>query len=114
MKENSEATACGRPLSECLQTIEAFHGWQAPGLVLGLFKKDLSLDVLLPVILAAGRQVLSSRAVVLTDLYQRSKKAGINICPGCGQAFAARQGEHCLACRGEGYCAPAGDRSGTP
>jgi formylmethanofuran dehydrogenase subunit E len=201
MENNREAILWGRPLSECLQTIETFHGWQAPGLVLGLFmvdwaleligpqveadavvetrhclpdavqlftpctvgngwlkildwdkyaltlydrrrreghrvwfdlekarafptlhqwfmrkvsKQDLPLEVLLPVILAAGRQVLSSRAVVLTDLYQRSKKAGINICPGCGEAFAARQGERCLACRGEGYYAPAGDRNGTP
>jgi formylmethanofuran dehydrogenase subunit E len=201
MEDNREATACGRPLAECLQTIEAFHGWQAPGLVLGLFmvdwaqeligpkveadavvetrqclpdavqlftpctvgngwlkildwdkyaltlydrrrregyrvwfdlgkarafprlhgwfmrkvsKKDLPLEVLLPVIVAAGRQVLSSRAVLLTDLYERHQKADINICPDCGEAFAARQGERCLACRGAGYYAPAGDQSGTP
>lgn len=185
-----ESTVCGRPQAECLQMIEAFHGWQAPGLVLGMYmvdlakelvgaeveadavvetrhclpdavqlftpctvgngwlkivdwdqyaltlydrrqkggyrvwfdlqkaerfprlyqwfmrqvpKQELPLEELLPVILAAGRQVLSSRAVVMTDLYRRCKKNGINICPSCGEAFAARQGERCAACRGEGY-----------
>lgn len=48
MKENSEATACGRPLSECLQTIEAFHGWQAPGLALGLFMVDWARELIGP------------------------------------------------------------------
>ena len=28
---------CGYPLDECLQIIEDFHNWKAPGLVLGLF-----------------------------------------------------------------------------
>ncbi|MCF8050231.1 MAG: formylmethanofuran dehydrogenase subunit E family protein [Desulfobacterales bacterium] len=191
----SESTVCGRPLAECLQMIEAFHGFQAPGLVLGMYmvdwakgligpeveadavvetrhclpdavqlftpctvgngwlkivdwdkyaltlydrrersghrvwldlekarsfpklhnwfmrqvpKQELPLEELLPVILAAGRKVLSARAVVLTDLYRRCKKAGINICPSCGEAFAARYGERCAACRGDGYCSPAG------
>jgi formylmethanofuran dehydrogenase subunit E len=197
----NKETVCERPLAECLQMIEAFHGWRAPGLVLGLFmvdwareltspeveadaivetrhclpdavqlftpctvgngwlkildwdkyaltlydrrrregyrvwfdlakarafprlhqwfmrlvpKNELPLEELLPVILAAGRQILSSRAVALTDLYQRHKKAGIAICPDCGEAFAARQGTRCLSCRSEGYYVPAEDRRGTP
>ncbi len=190
----SKSTVCGRPLAECLQMIMAFHGFQAPGLVLGMYmvdwakaligpeveadavvetrhclpdavqlftpctvgngwlkivdwdkyaltlydrrqqkgyrvwfdlekakgfprlyqwfmrqvpKNELPLEVLLPVILAAGRQVLSAQAVVMTDLCRRCKKAGIAVCPDCGEAFAASQGRRCLNCRGEGYYAPA-------
>lgn len=35
--EVKNETVCGRPLAECLRIIEDFHGWKAPGLVLGLF-----------------------------------------------------------------------------
>jgi len=31
---------CGYPLDQCLQIIEGFHNWKAPGLVLGLFMVD--------------------------------------------------------------------------
>jgi formylmethanofuran dehydrogenase subunit E len=31
---------CGHTLDECLQIIESFHNWKAPGLVLGLFMVD--------------------------------------------------------------------------
>jgi formylmethanofuran dehydrogenase subunit E len=201
MEPKAVKIACGRPLSECLDMISAFHGWQAPGLVLGLFmvdwareligpeieadavvetrhclpdavqlftpctagngwlkildwdkyaltlydrrnrnghrvwfdlgkaqafphlhewfmrrvpKKELPLDVLLPVILDTGRRALSSRAVTLTDLYQRHKKSGINVCPLCGEAFAAAQGERCQACRGQGYYIPTNDQEEAP
>jgi formylmethanofuran dehydrogenase subunit E len=184
---------CGRPLDECLRVIEGFHGWQAPGLVLGLFmvnlareligadteadaivetrhclpdavqlftpctvgngwmkildwdkfaltlfdrrefggvrvwldlaktrqfphlyswfmrlvpKKELPLEVLLETILAAGDSVLSSRAVNVTRLYQRQKKGEISVCPRCGEAYAAKLGAVCLACRGGGYYEP--------
>lgn len=181
---------CGRPLARCLEEIEAFHGFKAPGMVLGLFmvhraqalmgsgieadaivetrhclpdavqlftpctvgngwlkildwdkyalslydrhtrdgwrvwfdlekasafpvlyqwfmrllpKKALPLETLLEAVLVAGTEVLSERAIQVTDFYKRQKKAGINICPDCGEAFAAVQGERCLACRGRGY-----------
>ncbi|CAB5123388.1 Molybdopterin biosynthesis protein MoeA [Olavius algarvensis associated proteobacterium Delta 3] len=35
---------CGRPLGDCLEIIERFHGWQAPGLVLGLFMVDMASE----------------------------------------------------------------------
>ncbi|MBW2597236.1 MAG: formylmethanofuran dehydrogenase subunit E family protein [Deltaproteobacteria bacterium] len=39
-----ESQICGRPLSECLRRIEEFHGFKAPGLVLGLFMVDLAQE----------------------------------------------------------------------
>jgi len=38
--EVKNKTVCGRPLAGCLRIIETFHGWKAPGLVLGLFMVD--------------------------------------------------------------------------
>jgi len=40
-----DATICGRPLAECLQIIERFHGWKAPGLLLGLFMVDWAREL---------------------------------------------------------------------
>jgi formylmethanofuran dehydrogenase subunit E len=188
--EPNNVVICGKPLEACLQIIENFHGWKAPGLVLGLFmvdlaqeligaqteadaivetrhclpdaiqlftpctvgngwmkildwdkfalslydrrthhgfrvwvdlekmrrypklfkwymrlipKKDLPLDVLLGVILEAGRRVLSSNAITMTRFYDRVKKTDINVCPVCNEAFTADQGPICLACKGDGY-----------
>lgn len=39
---------CGKPLEECLRIIEQFHGWKAPGLVLGLFMVDLARELIDP------------------------------------------------------------------
>jgi formylmethanofuran dehydrogenase subunit E len=184
---------CGRSMDECLRMIEGFHGWKAPGLVLGLFmvnlareligadteadaivetrhclpdavqlftpctvgngwlkildwdkfaltlfdrralagvrvwldlaktrqfphlyswfmrrvpKKELPLEVLLETILTAGDSVLSSRPVNVTRLYQRQKKGETTVCPRCGEAYAAKLGALCLACRGAGYYEP--------
>ena len=66
-------------------------------------KKDLPLDLWLGVILEAGREVLSSGAITLTQYHDRVKKADINVCPVCNEAFAAVQGKICLACKGHGY-----------
>ena len=35
-----QSVVCGRPIEECLQIIERFHNWKAPGLVVGLFMVD--------------------------------------------------------------------------
>ena len=181
---------CERPIGECLRIIKNFHGWKAPGLVLGLFmvdlaqeligaqteadaivetrhclpdaiqlftpctvgngwmkildwdkfalslydrrtkngyrvwvdlekmqpypelykwymrlipKKELPLNVLLGVILEAGRHVLSSKAITMTHYHERQKKTDINVCLVCNEAFAAVQGPICLACKGHGY-----------
>jgi formylmethanofuran dehydrogenase subunit E len=181
---------CGRPIDECLQIIERFHGWQAPGLVLGLFmvdlareligsgteadavvetrhclpdavqlftpctigngwmkildwdkfalafydrrtrcgyrvwvdlekmrhfpklfnwfmrlipKKELPLEELLDVIIAAGRQVLSSNPITISRYCDRLKKTEVNVCPVCSEAFAAKQGAICMTCQGKGY-----------
>jgi formylmethanofuran dehydrogenase subunit E len=185
-----ESWICGRPLSECLRMIEEFHGFKAPGIVLGLFmvdlaqekigadvesdaivetrhclpdaiqvftpctigngwmkildwdkfalslydrrkrhgcrvwfdlekakqfpklykwymrlipKKELPLDVLLKIILSAGRSVLSWDAIYVTRYYQREKKGKTVICPICKEAYAADQGNHCSSCQGDGY-----------
>ena len=37
---NPNVKICGRSLDACLQTIEKFHGWKAPGLVLGMLMVD--------------------------------------------------------------------------
>jgi formylmethanofuran dehydrogenase subunit E len=39
---------CGKPLEDCLQKIERFHNWKAPGLVLGLFMVDWALEQIGP------------------------------------------------------------------
>lgn len=44
--EPSDPVVCGRPLAECLQIIEKFHGWKAPGLVLGVFMVDWARELI--------------------------------------------------------------------
>jgi formylmethanofuran dehydrogenase subunit E len=66
-------------------------------------KKELPLDVLLGIILKAGRHVLSSRAITMTQYDDRVKKTDINVCPVCNEAFTAAQGSICRACQGNGY-----------
>jgi formylmethanofuran dehydrogenase subunit E len=41
-----EQQLCGRDLTKCLRIIEKFHGWKAPGLVLGLFMVDLAQELI--------------------------------------------------------------------
>ena len=43
---NQQKIVCGRPLDECLQIIEGFHNWMAPGLVLGLFMVDRARNLI--------------------------------------------------------------------
>jgi formylmethanofuran dehydrogenase subunit E len=44
MKKNiDETSVCGRDLNACLPLIEQFHGWKAPGLVVGMFMVDLAV-----------------------------------------------------------------------
>jgi formylmethanofuran dehydrogenase subunit E len=40
MAQSSGIFLCGQPLATCLETIRGFHGWEAPGLVLGLLMVD--------------------------------------------------------------------------
>jgi len=42
----SDSLVCGRTLEEFLQTIESFHGWKAPGLVLGGFMVDWAQELI--------------------------------------------------------------------
>ena len=46
--DGSNILICGRPLEDCLHTIEQFHNWKAPGLVLGLFMVDWALEQIGP------------------------------------------------------------------
>ena len=41
-----EQQLCGRDLTKGLRMIERFHGWKAPGLVLGLFMVDLAQELI--------------------------------------------------------------------
>lgn len=43
-----EMTVCGRSLEDFLGKIEKFHGWKAPGLVLGGFMVDWALELIGP------------------------------------------------------------------
>jgi formylmethanofuran dehydrogenase subunit E len=170
----SSLQICGKPIEEFLATVERFHGWKAPGLVLGGFmvdlarervganteadamvetrhclpdavqlltpctigngwlkvldwdkfalslydrhtlfgyrvwldlgktrgypklygwymreipKKDLPLDLLLSVILTAGRNVLSSAPIRVVRYFERVKKGETGVCTGCGEAY---------------------------
>lgn len=38
-----KTSVCGRDLNACLHTIGHFHGWKAPGLVVGMFMVDLAM-----------------------------------------------------------------------
>ncbi len=184
---------CGRSMEEFLETIEKFHGWKAPGVVIGGFmvdwaqewippgveadaivesrhclpdavqlftpctygngwlkvidwdkyalslydkktlkgvrvwvdmgkmkafpqlhdwymrlvpKKDLPLEVLLPVILEAGRAILSCAPVEITRFHGRIKKGPTGVCKECGEAYPLAQGDPCSACQGEAYYRP--------
>ncbi|RLC00318.1 MAG: tRNA CCA-pyrophosphorylase [Deltaproteobacteria bacterium] len=44
--ETSDIQVCGRSVKACLTDIEAFHGFTAPGLVLGAFMVDWALELL--------------------------------------------------------------------
>lgn len=44
--ETSDIQVCGRSVKECLIDIEAFHGFTAPGLVLGAFMVDWAQELL--------------------------------------------------------------------
>jgi formylmethanofuran dehydrogenase subunit E len=188
--EIPEKKVCGLTLSECLRTIEDFHGWKAPGLVIGMFMVDwaqelvgehveadaivetrhclpdaiqlftpctigngwmkildwdkfalslyerngrngyrvwldlekakqfpdlynwymrlvpknaLPLEALVDTILSAGRSVLSSESVYITQLYERDKKGITAICPICKEAYAEKLGKVCASCQGSGY-----------
>ena len=37
---------CGRPLRKFLEEVEKFHGWKAPGILIGGFMVDWGLELL--------------------------------------------------------------------
>jgi formylmethanofuran dehydrogenase subunit E len=41
-------TVCGRSFEDFLNTIERFHGWKAPGVVIGGFMVDLAQSHIAP------------------------------------------------------------------
>ena len=43
--KTAEKHVCGKPLAECLRIIEDFHGWKAPGLIIGMFMIDLAREL---------------------------------------------------------------------
>jgi formylmethanofuran dehydrogenase subunit E len=66
-------------------------------------KQDLPLPDLLDTIVTARRSALSHQMVEVTHFYGPRKKAGIDVCPGCGEAYPVSQGTACLSCQGNGY-----------
>ncbi len=69
-------------------------------------KKDLPLEVLLDTIIKARRSVFSCVPVRVTRLYGKREKGEIKVCPSCGEAYPALQGDQCAACQGQGYYEP--------
>ncbi|MGO9313015.1 MAG: FmdE family protein [Syntrophobacteraceae bacterium] len=185
-----QTKVCGKSIEEFLDVIEKFHGWKAPGLVIGGFmvdlaqeligpgieadafvetchclpdaiqlftpctygngwmkvldwdkfalslydkktlegfrvwldlekvlsfpnvynwymrlvpKKSLPLQILLDDIIAAGRSMLCSSTVHVTQLHGKKKKGEIAVCSACGEAYPTQQGRKCLSCQGKGY-----------
>ncbi|MBI4773190.1 MAG: formylmethanofuran dehydrogenase subunit E family protein [Deltaproteobacteria bacterium] len=69
-------------------------------------KKELPLDVLLPAILHAGREMLSYRNVRVFDQAWGVKKGAVGVCPACGESYPVNHGTVCRACaEGPYYCA---------
>lgn len=66
-------------------------------------KKALPLEVLLDRIIRAGRAILSVAPVRITAFYGKKSKGASAICPDCGEAYPAPQGERCLSCQGMAY-----------
>ncbi len=66
-------------------------------------KKSIEHKVLLDEIIGAGRSMLSSAPVKITNWYGKKEKGVIAVCSGCGEAYPIQQGEKCLACQGKGY-----------
>ncbi|MDA8137491.1 MAG: formylmethanofuran dehydrogenase subunit E family protein [Desulfobacteraceae bacterium] len=66
-------------------------------------KKDLPTDVLVKAIFSAGTDILSHAEVKVIQFAAREKKGAIKVCSICHEAYAASQGETCLACQGNGY-----------
>ncbi len=66
-------------------------------------KKSIPLEVLNEAILSAGRDMLSGKNVIVTDLYGKKEKNNISICSGCGEPYAASTGALCQQCSGHGY-----------
>lgn len=64
-------------------------------------KKDQDPVALRDRIIEAGTEILSlERVHVDIDSLEKKGKGAIAACPSCGEAYPARDGESCLACRG--------------
>ena len=68
-----------------------------------VLKKDLPIDILLDSIFAAGKDVLSSRAITITNTFSRGRKGETELCTDCGEVFPTAQGAACTACQGNAY-----------
>jgi len=61
-------------------------------------KKALPLEVLLPAILLAGREMFSYGHVQVFDLAWGVKKGDVGVCPACGESYPVNHGKICRAC----------------
>ena len=65
-------------------------------------KKEQDLRVILDQIAQAGDAILTLQKVrVDPKSLQRPKLGAIAVCPACGEAYPARDGDQCQACSGE-------------
>lgn len=72
-------------------------------------KKDTEPQKLIDEIRHAGADILGVTRVFVNDHFARKLHKGkIGVCPGCGEAYPAADGEVCRACQGNTvYCEPA-------
>lgn len=66
-------------------------------------KKSLPLEIVLEDIIAAGRSLLSSAPVRITNPHGKKKRGKTGICSGCGEAYPLEQGKRCVSCQGIRY-----------
>ena len=66
-------------------------------------KKSLPLELLLPAILHAGREMFSNRNVRVSDSAWGVKKGDVGVCPACGECYPVTHGTVCRACAEGSY-----------
>lgn len=66
-------------------------------------KKSIPLEELNGAIFSAGREMLSGKPVLVTDLHGKKEKGAIAVCANCGEPFVDTGGAVCEPCAGRGY-----------
>ena len=77
--ELSGTMVCGKPLEDFLSSIENFHGWKAPGLVLGGFMVDLAQEIFTPCTIGNGWLKILDWDKFAISLYDRRQRNGYRV-----------------------------------